>query len=259
MDQTQDPRTWSTEQVRHWIEAQTGPRYWYQTIPVRDGIVTPGRYDSRCRLDQLGLPADLAGKSVLDVGCNSGMLCFEAKRRNAARVLGIEPDSMRVEQARMLAAIMGLDIEFIEGTLASTNEYGLFDIVFCIAVVTEIENLIGSLLRLKEVTGETLYLELATTRSFPKTRRFLGLNINSLLDLNLNSVIRCIWPRWDHGVVAGSAKLRRINTRKMQGWSLVPNREFLDSIFSDEFTITPLGRSVRYELFRLSRRAISAT
>src|SRR5262249_61439718 len=36
------------------------------------------------------LPSDLTGQSVLDVGCNAGLYSVEAKRRGAARVLGVD-------------------------------------------------------------------------------------------------------------------------------------------------------------------------
>jgi len=39
------------------------------------------------------LPADLTGKTVLDVGCNAGFCAFEMKRRGAAHVVAIDPDS----------------------------------------------------------------------------------------------------------------------------------------------------------------------
>ena len=38
------------------------------------------------------LPADLTGKSVLDIGANGGFYAMEMKRRGAARVLGIDSD-----------------------------------------------------------------------------------------------------------------------------------------------------------------------
>ena len=36
------------------------------------------------------LPADLSGRSVLDIGCNGGFYSLEMKRRGATRVLGID-------------------------------------------------------------------------------------------------------------------------------------------------------------------------
>src|SRR4051812_39599687 len=38
------------------------------------------------------IPADLSGKTVLDIGCNGGFYSIEMKRRGAARVVGIDFD-----------------------------------------------------------------------------------------------------------------------------------------------------------------------
>jgi tRNA (mo5U34)-methyltransferase len=59
------------------------------------------------------LPQDLAGKSVLDIGCNAGFHCFEMKRRGAHRVLGIDMSEHYLAQARFAAEVLGFDdIEF---------------------------------------------------------------------------------------------------------------------------------------------------
>ena len=58
------------------------------------------------------LPADLTGRSVLDIGCNAGFYSLEMKRRGASRVLGIDTDERYLEQARLAAEVRGADIEF---------------------------------------------------------------------------------------------------------------------------------------------------
>jgi tRNA (mo5U34)-methyltransferase len=60
------------------------------------------------------IPADLSGKSVLDIGCNAGFYSLEMKRRGAARVLGIDSDPGYLAQARFASEITGLDIELLE-------------------------------------------------------------------------------------------------------------------------------------------------
>src|SRR5947208_7085837 len=46
------------------------------------------------------IPADLAGKTVLDIGCNGGFYSIEMKRRGATRVVGIDSDETYLAQAR---------------------------------------------------------------------------------------------------------------------------------------------------------------
>ena len=49
------------------------------------------------------IPADLNGKSVLDIGCNGGFYSIEMKRRGADRVVGIDSDEDYLAQARFAA------------------------------------------------------------------------------------------------------------------------------------------------------------
>jgi len=50
--------------------------------------------DSRSheKLPKLGLPDDLKGKNVIDLGCNEGFFCYECEKRGA-KVTGVERDS----------------------------------------------------------------------------------------------------------------------------------------------------------------------
>jgi SAM-dependent methyltransferase len=225
-------RRWDRGRIQEWVDSQQ----WYQTIPVADGIVTPGTVDSRKRLERLGLPADLRGKSVLDVGCNSGMYCFECAARGADPVVGIDVNETRLEQARTLAEIMGSPVRFDSMDLLGARDLGRFDIVLCFAVVTEIPDLLGALEALSDLTGETLFLEVGVLDG--KRGRF-RLPLTRLGAL----VTRALFSQ-------PVAQLRRTK----RGWSLVPERRLLDAVFSDRFAIHDLGPSVRYRLFRLDRR-----
>jgi tRNA (mo5U34)-methyltransferase len=54
---------------------------WYHTIDLPGGVSTPGYYDHRPLVPHYGLPADLHGKRVLDVGTWDGFWAFELERR----------------------------------------------------------------------------------------------------------------------------------------------------------------------------------
>jgi tRNA (mo5U34)-methyltransferase len=68
---------------------------WFHTIDLGDGIVTPGRDESARKLSWIGLPGDLRGRSVLDVGAWDGFFSFEAERRGAARVVAVDAPAWR--------------------------------------------------------------------------------------------------------------------------------------------------------------------
>lgn len=73
-------------------ELRTGVQahHWFHQIDLGQGVVTPGPDCSRDKLEGLGLPDDLRGKSVLDIGTLNGYYAFEAERRGAARVVAAD-------------------------------------------------------------------------------------------------------------------------------------------------------------------------
>jgi tRNA (mo5U34)-methyltransferase len=60
------------------------------------------------------IPADLRGRTVLDVGCNAGFYSIEMKRRGADRVVGIDSDPDYLAQARFASEVCGADLELRE-------------------------------------------------------------------------------------------------------------------------------------------------
>jgi tRNA (mo5U34)-methyltransferase len=82
------------------------------------------------------IPADLSGKSVLDIGCNGGFYSIEMKRRGARRVVGIDHDSDYLAQARFAADVLQLDIEFRQLSVFDVALLGeRFDIVIFMGVL----------------------------------------------------------------------------------------------------------------------------
>ena len=57
----------------------------YQSI---DG--EPGIRDMEHRYDVIQFPKSFDGETVIDIGCSIGAICFEAKKRGAKRVVGID-------------------------------------------------------------------------------------------------------------------------------------------------------------------------
>src|SRR3954449_10126890 len=72
------------------LRAAVARQGWFHTIDLGNGIVTPGRDESARKLGWIGLPADLSGRTVLDVGAWDGFFSFECERRGAARVVAAD-------------------------------------------------------------------------------------------------------------------------------------------------------------------------
>jgi tRNA (mo5U34)-methyltransferase len=80
-------------------------------------------------------PADLTGKSVLDIGCNAGFYTIEMKRRGADRVLGIDDDENYLEQARFAAEVCGVQVDFQKLSVYDVGQLGQrFDLVLFMGV-----------------------------------------------------------------------------------------------------------------------------
>jgi len=120
----------------------------YQCIDVGD-IHIEGRR-GRKRLDLMG-PSDLSGKSVLDLGCSFGMFSFDAARRGADYVLGVDSSAQHgggnvIEVCRDLAEYEGLDIDFQDIKINSDEFYEYigdrhFDVVYCFAIIEHIPDI----------------------------------------------------------------------------------------------------------------------
>lgn len=84
--------------------------YWYHTVDLGNGLVTPGDYDFRQQIAAFGFPADMTGMRVLDVGSATGYFAFEFERRGA-QVTSVELpslaawDMVSAERADLLARL----------------------------------------------------------------------------------------------------------------------------------------------------------
>jgi tRNA (mo5U34)-methyltransferase len=68
--------------------------YWYHTIDLGDGLITPGLYDYRETIQNFRFPDRMDGMTVLDVGSATGFFAFEFEKRGA-RVISTELPSLR--------------------------------------------------------------------------------------------------------------------------------------------------------------------
>jgi tRNA (mo5U34)-methyltransferase len=119
--------------------AKLGP--WFHNINLKGVWTAPDHFlgdypNVKFRTFAHALPADLSGKSVLDIGCNGGFYAMEMKRRGAARVLGIDFDEDYLAQARFAAGVEGLDIEWRQLSVYDVGALGeRFDVVIFMGVL----------------------------------------------------------------------------------------------------------------------------
>lgn len=157
---------------------------WFHRIDLGDGLYTKTESIMGEPVDhpqgpwqtiQRILPRDLAGKTVLDVGCNAGFYSFEAKRRGAKRVLGVDGQRQHVRQGLFVRKVLGLDVEFRRVNVYELNPRitEQFDITLALGLLYHLKHPILALENLYQVTKELLVIETAimpperTPESFP--------------------------------------------------------------------------------------------
>jgi len=174
--------TWSKAEIEDLLAREN---FKYQNIELPYGLQTGGEDRSATALAIL--PEDLSGASVLDIGCNFGFFCFEAAKRGATRVLGIDVDPENIRKARLLADCLGLNVEFALLDFEVDLLQERFDHVLCLNVLHHLRNPLASIDRLIEITTGRLVLEVAGLGSHD--RRKLGVPFLRYLSLRNSPVI----------------------------------------------------------------------
>jgi tRNA (mo5U34)-methyltransferase len=107
------------------------------------------------------IPADLTGRTVLDIGCNAGFYALEMKRRGADRVVGVDWDEAYLAQARFAAEANGADIEFRQLSVYDVAALGeQFDVVLFMGVLYHLRHPLLALdLLYEHVVGDLLVFQ----------------------------------------------------------------------------------------------------
>lgn len=106
------------------------------------------------------LPQDMAGMSVLDIGCNAGFYSIEMKRRGASRVLGVDSDDRYLAQARLASDQLGFQsIEFRNLSVYDVAALGeKFDLVIFMGVLYHLRHPLLALDLIRENVAADLLL-----------------------------------------------------------------------------------------------------
>ena len=132
------------------------------------------------------IPANLSGKTVLDIGCNAGFYSLEMKRRGAARVLGIDTDEHYLRQARFAAQIEDAEIEFRHLAVWDVATLGeKFDLVIFMGVLYHLRHPLLALDLIHEhVAGDLLLFQSMQrgSREIIPIEQDYDFNVTSLFD-----------------------------------------------------------------------------
>jgi tRNA (mo5U34)-methyltransferase len=148
---------------------------WYHTIELPNGDVTPGEYDHRRLVPFYGLPDDLHGKRVLDVGSADGFWAFEFERRGAHvtaldigkwNELDLPPSARDLAISRGLSGSvrngfeiarreLGSEVEPLTASIyeVDPNQVGTFDLVHSGDLLLHLRDPVRALQQMRKLTS----------------------------------------------------------------------------------------------------------
>lgn len=153
-------------------------RFRYHSIELPDGSVLPGLQSVehlRWRLDLFGLPEDLRGKRVLDVGAWDGWFSFECERRGA-EVVAV--DCIPLDTFHEAKDLIGSKVEYLtlDVNELSARKLGTFDIVLFFGVLYHLRHPLLGLEKAVELSTDLVLLESfviqAEKRQIPSVMEF---------------------------------------------------------------------------------------
>ena len=137
---------------------------WFHNINLKGVWTAPNHFlgdfpNVKWKHISRAFPEDLAGASVLDIGCNGGFYSIALKQRGAGRVLGVDVDDRYLGQARFAAETLGLDIEFEKRSVYDVDEIeGQFDYVLFLGVFYHLRYPLFALDKvIKKVAGKLFF------------------------------------------------------------------------------------------------------
>jgi tRNA (mo5U34)-methyltransferase len=151
---------------RDWLRKQVEAEgYWFHRIELFPDLATPGWSDPRKeKLPYYGLPKDMTGMRVLDVGCAEGFFSFEAERRGAKEIVSIDsfPDSIR--RFNICRSALGSKASpFLANVYElAPRTFGTFDMVFFFGVLYHLRHPILALEKIFSVCSGTMLLQTAS-------------------------------------------------------------------------------------------------
>ncbi len=107
------------------------------------------------------LPSDITGKTVLDLGCNSGYLGIKMKKLGAKKVVGVDNSEQYIKQAQFVSKWFEEEIEIIK---EDAYKYCLtsderFDYVICFGLFYHLKYGLVVLDRISEMTKSKLFFQ----------------------------------------------------------------------------------------------------
>ena len=205
--------------VLEWLRGRIEDEpYWFLKMELPGGLVTPGWSDPKLdKLPHYGLPTDMTGMRVLDIGHAEGFFSFEAERRGAAEVVGIENYPPMARKFEICRAAFGSRARSHLTSVydLSPKTFGSFDLVMFFGVLYHLRHPLQALEKIHAVCTGTLLMQTATCNNQSNTplAEFHPFGITSGPPENPSRDPTCFWfPN----IAACSAMLEHVGFKEVQ-------------------------------------------
>jgi tRNA (mo5U34)-methyltransferase len=185
--------------VLDWLRARIQEEpYWFLKMELPGGLVTPGWSDPRVdKLPHYGLPADMTGMRVLDIGHAEGFFSFEAERRGAEEVVGIENYPPMARKFEICRAALGSRARSHLTSVydLSPKTFGTFDLVMFFGVLYHLRHPLLALEKINSVCSGTVLMQtdVSKNRSEEPMAEFHPFGITSGPPENPSRDPTCFW------------------------------------------------------------------
>lgn len=172
---------------------QLSNRTCYHRYEIVNNLFTPGTFldvEPGCCLDEIGVPRNLSGLRVLDIGAWDGAFSFELMRRGA-EVVALDVQDPDVTVFNAVKAILCARVNYSRCSVYDLNKatHGKFDLVLFAGVYYHLKNPALALQKIREVLQDDGYLYIEGACCSP----YLAAELASALSLaDSESLIRTV-------------------------------------------------------------------
>lgn len=134
--------------------------HWHHKFEIFQGIWTNGSYDPRFMLDLIGLPQNLSGKTVLDIGTSDGFFARQLFLRGAA-VTCIDYRDKRAHGFAVMEQLLNHEFPYHQMNVYSidADKLGVFDYVLFLGMLYHLPDMVAALVKIRSVCREGMFLE----------------------------------------------------------------------------------------------------
>ncbi|MFC1917414.1 class I SAM-dependent methyltransferase [Chloroflexota bacterium] len=156
------PQRWEELIFLSELDKKSHDKY-YQDIELPSGLVIPGysrSHETWARLSQI---IDFKDKTILDIGCCHGFICFKAEEAGAQEITGMELNDDAIAVVRQVAWLKKSKARFLQGNLATLKADRTYDIVLALNMLHHVKDIDQGLKNIFK-TGHQVVFEIPVTQ-----------------------------------------------------------------------------------------------